>query len=118
MLASAQDGDAVAEGADLTHAVRDEDGGDALSLAPGDDRAEPVDIAARQCRGRLVEQQDAGAAEQRARDLDLLSLVEIEVADLRARVDGAEAESIKMFLDRAARLRPPDQAERPARRGR
>ena len=54
-------------------------------LEAGDDLAEPVDVAAGERRGRLVEQQDARLAVDRAGDLDLLLDGEIELADLVAR---------------------------------
>ena len=63
----------VAEGAYLAHAVRDEDDGHAGGLQRCDDLAQPVDVAAGQRRGRLVEQQDARLAVDGAGDLDLLA---------------------------------------------
>ncbi len=57
-----------------------------------DQLAEPVDVAAGQGRGRLVEQQDARLAVDGAGDLDLLLHGKVEVADLGARVDAVEAE--------------------------
>ena len=64
-------------------------------LEPGDDLAQPVDVAAGERRGRLVEQQDARLAVDRAGDLDLLLDGEVELADLVAEVD-VEAERIEM----------------------
>ena len=75
-------GHRVAEGAHLAQAMGDEHDRHALGALVGDDVAEPVDVAAGERRGRLVEQQDARLAEQRARDLDLLLDGEVEFADL------------------------------------
>ena len=49
-----------------------------VAFSACDDLAQPVDVAPRQGRGRLVEQQDARLAEHGARDLDLLPDGEIE----------------------------------------
>ena len=115
VAAVAQDGQAVAEGAHLRHAVGDEDDGGARRLQPRDDLAEPVDVAAGERRGRLVEQQDARLAVDGARDLDLLLQGEIELADLVVEIDG-EAERVEMAADRIARRRAPDHAGRRRRR--
>ena len=48
-------------------------------------RAEPVDVASRQRRGRFVEQEDARLAEESAGDLDLLLHGEVEFARSRRR---------------------------------
>ena len=63
-----------------------------LLLETRDDLAEPVDIAAGERRSRLVEQQEARLAEDRARDLDLLLNGEIEIADFAPQID-VEAET-------------------------
>ena len=103
MAAVAQHSQVVAEGAHLTHAVRDEDDGDALRLQPGDNLAEPVDIAARERRGRLVEKQDARLPVDGAGDLDLLLDGEIELADLVAEVE--RRSRVRRDGARTARLR-------------
>ena len=115
MAAVAQHGHAVAEGPHLAHAVRHEDDCDAVALALRDEAAEPVDVAARQGRSRLVEEQDARPAEQRPRDLDLLALVQVEVAQLVVEVDRSEADPLHVVGDRAPRGAAADLAE-PGRR--
>ena len=65
--------------------------------------SEPVDVAAGERRGRLVEQQDARLAEHRAGDLDLLPHREIEIADLLVEVDVVEAEAVRSVASTAAR---------------
>ena len=102
-------GEVVAEGPHLAHPVRDEDDRHARRLEAGDDLAQPVDVAAGERRGRLVEEQDARLAIDRAGDLDLLLDGEVEVADLVAEVD-VEAERIEMGADRALGRAPADHA--------
>ena len=65
------------------------------ALQPGDDLAEPVDVAAGERRGRLVEQQDARLAVDGAGDLDLLLQGEVEVADLVVEID-VEAQFVEV----------------------
>ena len=87
VAAVAQDGEPIAERPDFSHPMRDEDDGDALALEAGDQVAEPIDVSARESRCRLVEQDQARLAVNRARDLDLLLHGEVEAADLRVEVD-------------------------------
>ena len=96
VAAVAQDGQVIAEGAHLTQAVRDEDDGHALGAFARDDLAEPVDIAAGESRGRLVEQQDLRLAVERAGDFDLLFDGKLDIADFIAQIDAGETERIEM----------------------
>ena len=110
-------GQVIAEGPHLAHAMRDEDDGHAGGLEAGDDLAEPVDVAAGERRGRLVEQEDARLAVDGAGDLDLLLDGEVEFADLVAEID-VEAERVEMGANRALRRRAAGSCRsgRPARR--
>ncbi len=90
--------------------MRDENERDALAPQPAHDRAEPVDVAAGQARGRLVEQEDARLAEHGARDLDPLLQGEVEVAHLVVQID-VEVERCEVVPDQRLRPAPPDQAE-------
>ena len=78
--------------------------------------AEPVDVAAREARRRLVEQQDARAAEKRARDLDLLPRRELEIADLGARVDLRKPDRGEMLGHDPLAVAAAELAERAPRR--
>src|SRR6516165_8188948 len=82
MPAVAQDRHVIAKRPHLAHAMRDEENCDALLFEMRDDFAEPIDVAAGERRGRLVEQQKSRLAEDRARDFDLLLNGKIELADL------------------------------------
>ena len=73
------------------------------ALEPAMISPEPIDVAAGERRGRLVEQQDARLAEDRARDLDLLPDGEIELADLVVEVDVVKPSASKCARDRCAR---------------
>ena len=109
----------VAEGAHLAQAVRDEDDGDALgAFSARDDLAQPVDVAARQGRGRLVEQEDARLAEEGAGDLDLLPDGEVERRATSSReVDIVKPSAVEMRARPALSAgAPPDEADRIDRR--
>ena len=95
--------------------MRDEDDGDAVGPEPGDVLAEPFDVAARQAGGRLVEQQDARPAEDRAGDLDLLAQAEVEAAHVAPWVDGLEPHARQVLGDQ---LEPMAVAQLPGEPGR
>ena len=98
--------------------MRNEDGGDALGALIGDDMAEPIDVATRQRRSRLVEQQNARLAEDRAGDLDLLLDRQIELADFVVEANLAHAERLEMRRRAGPRLaaaNDPERAGRPPR---
>ena len=57
------------------------------SIEAADDAEELVDLARREHRGRLVEDEDVGVAEQRLQQLDALLLADREVLDLGVGVD-------------------------------
>ena len=81
-------------------------------LSSGDQVAEPIDVAARESRGRFIKQDQARLAVNGAGDLDFLLHSEIEAADLGIEVD-IESERSKMFAQRGGRRPTADQADRP-----
>ena len=100
MLAVAQYGHRVAERAHFSQAMRNEHRRDALARAESAMIcAEPVDVAAGQRRRRLVEQQDARLAEDRAGDFDLLLDGEVEFADFVVEMDVAMPSASKCAAD-------------------
>jgi hypothetical protein len=76
----------IAERPDFSHPVRNEDDGHALALEAGDQVAKPIDVSAREGRGRLVEQDQARLTEDSAGDLDFLLHREVEIADFGVEV--------------------------------
>ena len=87
-LAAPQHGDPVGDLEHLVQLVADEDDRLAVRLQAADDLEELARLLRRQHRGRLVEDQDVGAAVERLQDLDALLLADGDVADERGRVDG------------------------------
>ena len=79
--------DRVGQRHDLAQLVRDQDHRGAAVAQRAQDVEQLVGLLRRQHRGRLVEDQDAGAAIQRLQDLDALLLADRQVADQRVRVD-------------------------------
>ena len=67
--------------------MRDEDDRGALFAQPSQGREQPLHLRRRQRRGRLVEDDDAGAREQHAGDLDQLLQADRQIADPRQRID-------------------------------
>ena len=112
MLAVPQHRHGVAERANLAQPVRDEDGGHALAALSLDDVAQPIDVAARQGRGRLVEQQDARLAEDGTGDLDLLLDREIEVFHIVVERDVGHSQRGEVARDEVACLASANSAER------
>ena len=106
--AVAQDRQAVAEVPHLLHPVRDEDDGRARRAQPLEQRAEPLHVVAGERRGGLVEQQQAGAARDRAGDLDLLLGGERERPHLGVGVDVVEAEVRECAAHLRLRFAPSD----------
>ena len=80
-------GDAVADGQRLPKLVGDEDDGDALIAQAAQELEEGVDLAGRQDGRRLIEEEDACAAEEDLDDLDALPLAKSEMANLGLRRD-------------------------------
>ena len=74
-------GDAIAEGIGLAQLVGDEDDGDAALGQPPHHLPQLLHARGRQHGGRLVQDQHALVAPERAHDLDLLLLAEREIAD-------------------------------------
>ena len=81
------------------------------SSEPRDDGAEPVDVAAGERRGRLVEQQNARLTKSRAGDFNLLLDREIKLADLVVERDVGHAERGEMRCDERARMAAADHAQ-------
>ena len=111
IAAVAQHGEIVAEGAHFRQAMGDEEDRDPFALQPLDQPAEPIDVPAREGGGRLVEQQDAGLAEDGARDLDLLAQGQIEAADLAEGLDPGDAQILQQGRDLLGAVAPAQQAE-------
>ena len=82
-------------------AVADQDDGDALAPQLADQVEHMLDLAHRECRGRLVHDHELGVEGQRAGDRDRLLLAARELADLVADRGDARAEP----LDHARRPR-------------
>ena len=74
VAAVAQHGDRVAQPEDLVHAVADVDARHAALLQPRDQRIQRLGLVLRQAAGRLVEDDDPGAAADRGGDLQHLLL--------------------------------------------
>lgn len=99
--APADDGDLVGDGEHLAQLVGDEDDRQALGLELAQVVEERVDLLRDEDRGRLVEDQRTGAAEEDLQDLDALTVGDTEVLhqDVRAH---PEAVGVRDLLD----LRP------------
>ena len=108
-------GEPIAEPPDLEEAMGDEDDRDVLVRKALDQPAEPVDVAAGEGGGRLVEEQDAGLAEHRPGDLDLLPHRQLEVADLGTQVDLTETEARQMLGHAIPAFPAAELAQRPGR---
>ena len=93
--AVAEDGDAVGNLEDLVEVVRDVDDRDLLLLEPADDAEDELRLLLGQRGGRLVHDQDAGLAGERAGDLDDALLGDGEPLDQRVDVDRGEAELVE-----------------------
>ena len=76
----AQHGHRLADFVDLLQMVRDEQEGDALRLQFPHPPEEALDLVAVELRGRLVEDDEAGAVGEGAGDLDQLARLDAEVA--------------------------------------
>ena len=72
LLAAPEDRDAVGDLQHLVELVADEDDRLAVRLQAADDPEQLAGLLRRQHRGRLVEDEDVGAAEERLQDLDTL----------------------------------------------
>ena len=89
--AAADDRDRVGDLADLVELVRDEEDRQALARELGQVAEQLVDLLRHEDRGRLVEDQDAGAAVEHLGDLDPLAVTDAEVLDEHV---GVEAEAV------------------------
>ncbi len=85
--ALAHDRDVVGRGHDFPQFVGDQDDRPALVPETAQDPEQVVRLLRRQHAGRLVEDQDAGAAEQRLQDLDPLLDADRQLADRGVEID-------------------------------
>ena len=88
LLAAPEHGDPVGDLGHLVQLVADEDDRLALVGQALDDREQLLRLLRRQHGGRLVEDEDVGAAVERLQDLDPLLLADRDVLDVGAWVDG------------------------------
>ena len=86
-LAAAQDRGAVAQGFDLLQLVADVEDRAALGRELAEGLEQRVDLLRGQHRGRLVHDQELGALQQAADDLDPLALADREGVDLALGVE-------------------------------
>ena len=93
--AVAEHGDAVGNLEHLVEVVRDVDDRDLLLLEPMDDAEDELRFLLGERRGRLVHDEDAGLAGERAGDLDDALLGDGEALDQRVDVDRGEAELVE-----------------------
>ena len=91
--------------------VRDVEEGDAALLQAGDALEQPGHLARLELCGRLVEDDEAGALQQGARDLDDLALLDREVLGI-----GIDVDLEAPVLEHAARLAPERSPRRSSRR--
>ena len=89
--------------------MRDEDHASTFLAQPREDAEQPVDLRGRQSRRRLVENDDARAREQDAREFDELLHPDREIPEPRARVD-VEPEVLELFRRALAHPPPRDDA--------
>src|ERR1019366_987359 len=93
MTAVAQDGEPVAETANLWYAVRDQDDGCATLAQFGEAPSQPFDVARRQRRGRLIKQQDSRLTRDGPGDFQLLPDRQRAIADIDPRVQIVQLEA-------------------------
>ena len=84
--------DAVGDAEDFGQAVGDVDDAPSLAGEALDDGEHALDLAVGERRGRLVEDEDAGIADEEPRDLEELLLGDAETLDRGARIDMVEAD--------------------------
>ena len=112
--AATDHGDLVGDGEHLVELVGDEDEGEALVLELAQVAEELVDLLRHQHRGRLVEDDDLGAAVEDLEDLHALALADAELLD---QLVGVEVEAVGVG-DRAGSRRGPRRRCRAASRRR
>ena len=88
-LAVAQHGDAIADGEDLVHAMRDVDARGAVVAQTAQPLHQAIGLLASERRGGLVEDEDLGVLRERADDLDDLLQADAEDPDGGRRIDVA-----------------------------
>ena len=89
--------------------MRDEDDASAFLAQLREDAEQTFDLGRRQSRGRLIQDDDARAGEQHARQLDELLHADREIAEPRARVD-VEPEVLEFFRRALGHPSPCDDA--------
>ena len=89
--------------------MRDEDDASTFFAQLREDAEQAFDLGGRQSRGRLVQDDDARAGEQDARQLDELLHADREIAEPRARVD-VEPEVLELFRRALGHPAPRDDA--------
>ena len=93
-LPATQHGDAIGDFEDLVQLVADEDDRLPVGLQTANDLEELTGLLRSEHRGRLVEDEEVGAAVERLEDLHPLLLADRDVTDESRRVDG-EAELLR-----------------------
>ena len=89
--------------------MRDEDHASAFFAQPREDAEQPFDLRRRQSRSRLIEDDDARAGKQHARQFDQLLHADREIAKACARVD-VEPEVLELFGRALGHAPPGDDA--------
>ena len=95
---------------DVLDEMRNEDDAGAFVPQPPQRREQAFDFRRRKRRGRLVEDDDAGAREQHAGDLDQLLQADRQVAEPRHRID-VDAEPLQLLAGLARHPPPLHEAE-------
>ena len=110
LAAVAKDGDRVRNLQDVVEEMRDEDDASAALAQLGENAEQALDLGRRQRGCRLVENDDARAREQDARELDKLLNADRKIAEARARVD-VEPEIFQLHGGGLGHPPPGDDAE-------
>ena len=110
VAAVAKDGDRVRDLEDVVEEMRDEDDAAAALAQFRQNREQALDLGRRQCRGRLIENDDPRAREQDPRKLDQLLHADRKVAEAGARVD-VETEVLELQLGGFRHPPPSDDAQ-------
>jgi hypothetical protein len=111
-LAVAQDRDAIAEAKYLVELVRNVNHRDTARAQVVQNAEKCFDFRVGQCRGRLIEHQDARVLRQGLRDFDKLLLTNSEVDDRRSRIN-LQMQFVEQLLGSAVEFFPFDDPEAP-----
>jgi hypothetical protein len=107
-VAIPKDGDGLADVEDLIQVMRDEENADAFRLQGADLLEQPIDFAAIQFGGGLIQYQEAGSLDEGPGNLEELSLADLERPGGRIDVE-FQAPLSKDFMRLAAHARPGDE---------